>query len=450
MTLKLLNLLVVIITNLLGYRNPFLLSNRFSSIFSSKFHKHLRYKRPETTKHIPCADFFDPKYDRFYLASQFRVNYTESTNEDEWPTDCGSIYERNHFYVEPLSVEEREFPLAYARNVFKDYRLTEMLLSATWAPQNYYCFSVDGQATSLFRRRMHNLASCFPNVHITNVVLNMDSYGHNTSDHYVECFNWLTNKERQWKYVMIVQNFDIPLKTNQEMVQILKWYNGTNDVSTQKHDPWANNTWTFEALGLFKDPDRNKLVVDWNKPTLGFTRSMVQTTVSRAAMDFITEKLNLTKLIKQYNSYPTSTVDEFLISSLNSNDNIQLPGGFTQKFGIWWKDKPKCDSQIWRHGVCIFGLEDLRTKFTTNHFFIINKMIPEYDYSAIVCWNEVLFNRTFFDRGVHRLNKDAYVKLPQVRLNAARRRFGKKFDMEDHTCERFYNDTIGTVFSEWN
>jgi hypothetical protein len=59
---------------------------------------------------------------------------------------------------------------------------------------------------------------------------------------------------------------------------------------------------------------------------------MVQTTLSRAAIDFIFANLNLNVTVDQLNSYPW-TVDEILISSLNSNDNIQLPGGFTHKCG---------------------------------------------------------------------------------------------------------------------
>lgn len=78
---------------------------------------------------------------------------------------------------------------------------------------------------------------------------------------------------------------------------------------------------------------RNRQTVNGAKPELLFTRSMVQTTMSRAAIDFIFRNLNLETTIHQLNSYPWTTVDEFLMSMLNSNDNIQLPGGFTRKCG---------------------------------------------------------------------------------------------------------------------
>jgi hypothetical protein len=52
---------------------------------------------------------------------------------------------------------------------------------------------------------------------------------------------------------MLLQNYDVPLHTNEEMVQILKWYNGTNDVTTQMRDQFPGHRWDFYSLDLFKD-----------------------------------------------------------------------------------------------------------------------------------------------------------------------------------------------------
>lgn len=52
------------------------------------------------------------------------------------------------------------------------------------------------------------------------------------------------------------QNHDVALKTNQELIQIFKWFNGTNDISANnvpRERLNANSNWTFEALHLFKN-----------------------------------------------------------------------------------------------------------------------------------------------------------------------------------------------------
>lgn len=74
----------------------------------------------------------------------------------------------------------------------------------------------------------------------------------------------------------------------------------------------------------------------------------------------------------------------------------------------------ECHSKITRHELCVFGMEDLYRNLADNPYFFANKMVPEYDFGAIVCWNEMLFNRTHFDKGLHRLDMGAYVKLPHV------------------------------------
>ncbi|KAI6170487.1 hypothetical protein M3Y97_01149600 [Aphelenchoides bicaudatus] len=454
-------LFVVVELWLYNYQNP------FAPDCSKKFpKKQLQFKRPNVTKHVPCADFFDPKYDRFYLAKQFRINYTGPEKEEALLIDCNSIRARNNFHMKPMSKEEEDFPIAFARNVNKDYLFQEMILSSMYAPQNYYCYSIDGKATSLFRKRMENLAKCFPNILITDFDAEMDSFGHYTNDHHLECLKLLATKERKWKYVAMLQNYDVPLKTNQEMVQILSWYNGANDITTQGRflslweiRQWLGDEWDFKTLRLFKDRPRNKLVVDDVEPELVITRSLVQSFMSRKSIDFIFDKLDLTKTLKQLNNNMGTMSDEILFSALNSNDNIKLPGGFTQKcankigtsvamtrFNIWWQMSPKfCDSKIHRHNLCIFGLEDLRSNLVDNPFFFANKMIPEYDFGAIVCWNEKLFNRTHFDRGVQRLNKKLYVKLPHVRFHNARLKYGKAFNMNLFDCTKYVRDGIGTT-----
>lgn len=46
------------------------------------------------------------------------------------------------------------------------------------------------------------------------------------------------------------------LKTNEELVQILKWFNGSNDISSKPLPSGridGGKNWTFEALHLFRN-----------------------------------------------------------------------------------------------------------------------------------------------------------------------------------------------------
>ena len=79
---------------------------------------------------------------------------------------------------------------------------------------------------------------------------------------HMSCLKELIKKERNWEYVLTLQNHDIQIKTNEEMVQIFKWLDGACDAefdfrgSGQKERIAGLKTkvhWTFNCLHIFKN-----------------------------------------------------------------------------------------------------------------------------------------------------------------------------------------------------
>lgn len=165
-------LLISLHHGILLYGDP-LKGNKYKSVTLFNLDP-VKYIRPPETIHIPCEMFMKRHFLSSSMADKYRVKYKDP---DDLPIDCNSIMERNNFHMAPMSKEENQFPLAYARNVFADYRFLEIVLSSTYAPQNFYCFSVDGKAPPLFRKRMNALSMCLENVHVTNLMIPMDSLG---------------------------------------------------------------------------------------------------------------------------------------------------------------------------------------------------------------------------------------------------------------------------------
>lgn len=75
---------------------------------------------------------------------------------------------------------------------------------------------------------------------------------------------------------------------------------------------------------------RNNMAFNGVPPRLTFSKSLVESTLSREMVDFILGELNLTKAIDQIENGRYG-IDEILFSTLNSHDAINAPGGFTQK-----------------------------------------------------------------------------------------------------------------------
>ncbi|KAI6223378.1 hypothetical protein M3Y95_00883900 [Aphelenchoides besseyi] len=214
-----------------------------------------KYVKPQGAPDLECSAFFERSPSNYESYKENRA-VIQDPDETELLMDCNSIRQRAYFQTDDLYPEEAEFPIAFARTVFMDYRLIEIDLAALYTPHNFYCYALDAKSPPLFHKRMNALASCFPNVFIAEKKFSMDSKGHNMSYSYNECMLTLSKPEYKWKYLVMLQNHDIPLKTNQELIQIFKWFNGTNDIAAERVQPERINPevdWSFEAMNFFKN-----------------------------------------------------------------------------------------------------------------------------------------------------------------------------------------------------
>jgi hypothetical protein len=104
----------------------------------------------------------------------------------------------------------------------------------------------------------------------------------------MECLNLLAQVDKHWEYVFILQashprelgpksaanslnfpqNHDVQIKSNQELVQILQWLDGANDMQFNHKPSYAQNMihelhakydWSFQALGLFRNGAYTKM-----------------------------------------------------------------------------------------------------------------------------------------------------------------------------------------------
>ncbi|KAI6205181.1 Beta-1,3-galactosyl-O-glycosyl-glycoprotein beta-1,6-N-acetylglucosaminyltransferase 3 [Aphelenchoides besseyi] len=112
------------------------------------------------------------------------------------------------------------------------------VLSAIYHPQNAYCIAIDGKSSKHFRESVLQISKCFPNIinegpikWCTKSIL----------EALYVCFQELTFRNHPWRYYQVrraskscqialqyITGFDLPLKTNLEMVRIFKQLNGTN------------------------------------------------------------------------------------------------------------------------------------------------------------------------------------------------------------------------------
>lgn len=143
--------------------------------------------------------------------------------------DCGHFISSRGYITDSLSEEEKHFPIAYSILVYKSPEQFEFLLRAIYRPQNVYCVHVDKKTPPNVFNGFKCITRCFPNVFLASkrYSVNWGKIGVLLPE--IECMRNLLSFST-WKYFINLTGQEFPLRTNYELVKILKIYNGSNDA----------------------------------------------------------------------------------------------------------------------------------------------------------------------------------------------------------------------------
>ncbi|PIO62476.1 Core-2/I-Branching enzyme, partial [Teladorsagia circumcincta] len=119
------------------------------------------------------------------------------------------------------------------------YDFIEDELAASYHPQNVFCYSVDAKALDLFNSRIQILSKCFPNVLVTQARFSVTGSGRYQNHAFYECLKILSNIPG-WEHVIMMQNYDMMIKSVYETASILQALDGTNDIGATECDPNRN------------------------------------------------------------------------------------------------------------------------------------------------------------------------------------------------------------------
>ena len=141
--------------------------------------------------------------------------------------DCGIFRDNQGYIQEPVTPEEAEFPLAFSILFYRDVEQVEQLLRAVYRPQNYYCLHMDTK----FQKDVYSNASinlivnCLPNVFMSSVSYDVRWGTISILQAEMACMKDL-HRHKDWKYFINLTGQEYPLKTNLDIVRILKSLNG--------------------------------------------------------------------------------------------------------------------------------------------------------------------------------------------------------------------------------
>ncbi len=182
---------------------------------------------------VNCAKLFSNDKEELKKAELYQKKNTKvPIPDEEYPKltrNCDTYKRERQYILQPLSQNEAEFPIAFSMVIFKDIEQVERLLRAIYRPQNYYCIHVDAKASQAIRDAMDSIAKCFDNVFLSSRSIDVQWGWFSVLEPELVCMEDLI-KYKKWKYFINLTGQEWPLKTNDDLVKILKIFNGANSM----------------------------------------------------------------------------------------------------------------------------------------------------------------------------------------------------------------------------
>lgn len=151
----------------------------------------------------------------------------------EKSTNCSWIQEQfsDNFFV---SAEEKAFPIAYAINLNQYPHQIFRFLKVIYRPHNVYCLHYDLKSDYTTKIIMANVASCLGNVIIPRKIEDVYWGWYTIEEASFSCYSdlVLSRNNYPWKYVISLSGKEVPLRTNAEIVGLLRPLNGMSSVQT--------------------------------------------------------------------------------------------------------------------------------------------------------------------------------------------------------------------------
>ena len=150
--------------------------------------------------------------------------------------------------------EEVEFPLAFSMIIHDNPQQILRLLKVIYRPHNLYCLHYDQKASDIMKKITDNIARCLDNVLIPQTIVNVVWGCHTLMEAHLNCMRELYNARSpsyQWEYTISLCGKELPLRTNREIVHMLKRLNGTSGLRQwAPTEKFLQNRFTYKvAIG---------------------------------------------------------------------------------------------------------------------------------------------------------------------------------------------------------
>ncbi|GAB1610376.1 N-acetyllactosaminide beta-1,6-N-acetylglucosaminyl-transferase-like [Argonauta hians] len=368
------------------------------------------YCDPESrlVKSVDCNAIFDMNETELVHALNVMKDMKPTPEEEilRGISDCDT-YKKTHNYILDISPEEYDFPLAFSILFYKDFVQVEKLLRAIYRPHNWYCLHIDAKSPFQLHYNVIQLVSCFDNVFIASKLEEVvySSFSRLQAD--VNCMMDLISRNGNWKYFINLPSQVYPLKTNAELVEILKLYNGANDIEGMTGKRLLEVRYKYRHVIYYSRKDEVSYIKMTNKKKdppphkIKIVKGSAYGVFSKSFVQYILFDKRARDLLQWMEDI--SSPDEYYWATLNHlqiNKHLNTPGGYRGDPNTkpWlasyagWREKGDPCFGRWVRNICVFGLGDILYLTQKKHLFA-NKFYFNMQPLALECMEEWLLKK---------------------------------------------------------
>lgn len=188
-----------------------------------------------SVREVSCAALFDGDVKAIAQAEEYQKQYNftfpSSKEIQKMTSNCSEFISTRKYITKTQTKMEDEFPIAYGISAYKDIAMLERFLRAIYRPQNYYCIHIDVKAPIDVKNAAASIVKCFDNVFLSSRQTAVRWGTYSVLEATLICMEDLLRLPK-WKYFINLTGQEFALRTNLELVKILRVFNGANGMES--------------------------------------------------------------------------------------------------------------------------------------------------------------------------------------------------------------------------
>jgi hypothetical protein len=272
------------------------------------------------------------------------------------------------------------------------------LLRYIYHQHNIYCIHIDGKADIEIYKRFKLIESCFDNIIVIEDRVRVVYSTIRVVEAELKCMIALSASTTKWKYYINLTGQEFMLKTNAELVKILKAMNGTNDIESYPVPFTEYHKFKQRTLIINESPIITRQKKQGFRQNIIIHKGSAYGMFSREFVNFILND----NFVKDFLIWLRDTYapEELIWATLQvlpgtpggRSNSVSTKDIYISRAVKWQMDQTVTCHGKYVHWICIYGLEDLPWLLSHRNI-VANKFYEDFDPLALYCVENIMYLR---------------------------------------------------------